>query len=84
MPVVLRLKGYKIWFYQADLNEPPHVHIGKDGKEAKYWLTPISLARTGGFKEHELSQIEKMLNNYHQHLLDTWQEEIQKREANEG
>jgi hypothetical protein len=26
MPVVLRVKGYRFWFYEADLDEPPHVH----------------------------------------------------------
>lgn len=29
MPVILRIKGYRFWFYQADLDEPPHVHVGK-------------------------------------------------------
>ena len=39
MPVVLRVNGYKFFFYEADLvNEPPHVHITKDGNEAKFWL----------------------------------------------
>jgi hypothetical protein len=32
MPVILRVNGCKFFFYQADLvNEPPHVHIVKDG-----------------------------------------------------
>ncbi|MFQ5674960.1 MAG: DUF4160 domain-containing protein [bacterium] len=38
MPVILRIKGYRFWFYQADLDEPPHVHVAKEGKEAKYWV----------------------------------------------
>ena len=33
MPVVLRIKGYRFWFYEADLNEPPPVHVGKDSAE---------------------------------------------------
>lgn len=44
MPVVLRVKGYRFWFYQADLDEPPHVHVGRENREAKYWISPISLA----------------------------------------
>ena len=37
MPVVLRVNGYKFFFYEADVvNEPPHVHITKDGNEAKF------------------------------------------------
>ena len=47
MPVVLRVRGYKFWFYEADLGEPPHVHVGKDGKEAKFWLNPVKVARAG-------------------------------------
>ena len=41
MPVVLRVNGYKFFFYEADVaNEPPHVHITKAGNEAKFWLDP--------------------------------------------
>ena len=79
MPVVLRIKGYRFWFYQADLDEPPHVHVGKAGREAKYWLTPIALARTGRFRAHELNQIERILAEYREDILEAWQKEQQKR-----
>jgi hypothetical protein len=37
MPVVLRVAGYKFFFYQADVaNEPPHVHVNKEGNEANF------------------------------------------------
>ena len=50
MPVVLRVAGYKFFFYQADVaNEPPHVHVTKEGNEAKFWLDPIKVAREGKF-----------------------------------
>lgn len=29
MPVILRVRGYRCWFYEADLDEPAHVHVGK-------------------------------------------------------
>lgn len=45
MPVVLRINGYRFGFYEADLNEPPHVHVRKAGNEAKYWINPIELSR---------------------------------------
>lgn len=81
MPVVLRLKGYKFWFYQADLDEPPHVHVGKDGTEAKYWLNPVCVANPGRFSEHELNQIEKILIKQREHVLAIWQRENAKRET---
>jgi hypothetical protein len=32
MPVVLRIRGYRFWFYAVDLDEPPHIHVGKEDK----------------------------------------------------
>ena len=46
MPVVLRVNGYKFFFYEADVaNEPPHVHVTKEGNEAKFWLDPVRVER---------------------------------------
>lgn len=80
MPVVLRVKGYRFWFYEADLDEPPHVHVGKAGNEAKYWLTPVALARARGFRRHELSEIERIIDEYRSDLLEAWEKEVKKRD----
>jgi hypothetical protein len=61
MPVVLRVRGYRFWFYEADLDEPPHVHVGKDGHEAKFWLHPIDVARKGHYRAHEIREITEIL-----------------------
>lgn len=79
MPVVLRVKGYRFWFYEVDLDEPPHVHVGKEGKEAKFWIDPITLARAGRFREHELGEIERILVENRANLLGAWRKEQQKR-----
>jgi len=78
VPVVLRIKGYRFWFYQTDLTEPPHVHVGKSGNEAKYWINPIALARVRGFQEHELNEIERILVQYRDEMLAFWQKEQKK------
>ena len=79
MPVILRIKVYRFWFYEADLDEPPHVHVGKEGKEAKYWIAQIALARAGRFREHELIEIERILAMYQEDVLNSWREEHRKR-----
>ena len=79
MPVILRIKGYRFWFYEADLDEPAHVHVGKAGKEAKFWLNPIFIARAGNFRNHELNEIERILAEWQEDLLDAWRQEQQKR-----
>jgi len=75
MPVILRIKGYKFWFYEADLAEPPHVHVGKANMEAKFWLSPVGISRSGRFKPLELRDIERIINDNKEFLLNAWQSE---------
>jgi hypothetical protein len=81
MPIVLRARGYRFWFYEADLDEPAHVHVGKEGQEAKYWLDPVRMARAGRFKPVDLREIERIVHDNLDFLLNAWKEE-QNRRAN--
>lgn len=81
MPVVLRVRGYRFWFYQADLAEPPHVHVGKADYMAKFWISPVALARAGAFRDHELSEIERILNRHQGDLMNAWRKEQEKRDS---
>jgi len=79
MPVVLRVKGYKFWFYEADLDDPPHVHVGKDSREAKFWLKPVALARAGRLTPVDLQEIKRIIDDNHGFLLRAWEKEQSKR-----
>jgi hypothetical protein len=79
MPTVLRVKGYRFWFYEADFDEPPHVHVGKEGREAKYWLDPVGVARVGRFMPVDLREIERIVNDNVGFLLRAWEQEQSKR-----
>jgi Domain of unknown function (DUF4160) len=76
MPTVLRSGQYRIYFYSHDLNEPPHVHVDRDDRSAKFWLNPVSLARNLGFKPKELRLIERLLVENETVLLAAWQEHL--------
>lgn len=79
MPTALIEQGYRFYFYMADLiNEPPHVHVDKQGNTAKYWLSPVELANSGGFKSRELRQIERLIDANLDSLLGKWFEEQRK------
>jgi hypothetical protein len=41
MPTVLRSGPYRFHFYSGDAEEPPHVHVERDEKTAKFWLAPL-------------------------------------------
>ena len=79
MPVILRIRGYRFWFYEADLDEPPHVHVGKAGAEAKFWVDPVAFARSYGFREHELNEVEALVARYRSEILEAWRKEQSKR-----
>ena len=48
MPTVLRFEADRFYFYSHEPNEPPHIHIDRDNLSAKFWLSPISLAKNMG------------------------------------
>jgi hypothetical protein len=60
MPVVLRYKGYKFFFFsnEGTPREPRHIHVRKGESIAKCCLEPeIKLADSFGFNSSELKEI---------------------------
>jgi hypothetical protein len=74
MPTVLRILGYRIGFFSADGDEPPHVHVAREERQAKFWLRPVQLAHNAGFRRHELNEIARVLEENNQTLLNAWNE----------
>ena len=76
MPTVLRTGPYRVYFYSHDLNEPPHVHVDRDDRSAKFWLNPVWLARNLGFPSKELRRIERLLEEKESLILAVWREHL--------
>ncbi len=74
MPTVLRTAGFRFYFFSNDAEEPPHVHVDRDAKSAKVWLTPVSLARSAGFTARELRQIDSIVKRNRTTLLEAWRD----------
>jgi hypothetical protein len=72
MPTVLRFEAYRFYFYSHEPNEPPHIHIDRDNLSAKFWLSPISLAKNIGFNAKELRKIESLVESNQQKFLEAW------------
>ena len=72
MPTLLRWKGYRFFFFSADKSEPAHIHIVKDGKEAKIWLNDITVAINMGFAAVELSEIIRKAREERVSFLEAW------------
>lgn len=72
MPVVLRLDGFRFYFYSHEPNEPPHVHIDRAEATAKLWLDPVALASNVGFSPRELGLLLRMTRDHQTQLLESW------------
>lgn len=72
MPTVLRVGPYRFFFYAGDREEPPHIHVERDDKLAKFWLEPLRLQRSRGFSRMELSRIRKIIGEHQAHLKGDW------------
>ena len=46
--------------------------LERDDSEAKIWLEPMRLERSGGFSATELRRIENMVAEHHEQLMDSW------------
>ena len=49
VPALLRVRGYRFYFYSLEDREPPHIHVAHAGRYATFWLEPVSLASNRGF-----------------------------------
>ena len=77
MPVVLRYKGFRYFFYsnQGDPREPVHVHVRGGGSEAKFWLHPeLRLASSTGMDAATLRELIKVTRDNFDLIIEAWHE----------
>jgi hypothetical protein len=74
VPTVLRVDGYRFFFYSNEGNEPPHIHVQKAEKYAKIWLAPIQVAESIGYTSKELQRIQNIITEHLELLRKAWHE----------
>ncbi|MHB1619295.1 MAG: DUF4160 domain-containing protein [Sulfuricella sp.] len=74
MPTILRIGPYRFFLYGSDRDEPVHIHVERDDMIAKFWISPVRLANSGGFGRVELVRIQKIVVEYQPRLLEAWHE----------
>jgi len=72
VPTVLRTGPYRFYFYSHEPNEPPHVHVDRETKSAKFWLQPVGLARNFGFSAMELGKLQSLVEEHQKALMEAW------------
>lgn len=74
MPTVLIVGPYRFFFVSLDFPEPPHIHVQRERQVAKFWLDPVSMERTGGFRGAELNKIGRLVQENESLFLEAWDE----------
>jgi hypothetical protein len=72
VPALLRIDGYRFFFFSLEDREPPHVHVAQAGRYAKFWLNPVTLASNRGFRSHELRVIRDLVLEHRNLFLEKW------------
>ncbi len=74
MPLALRVKGYRFFFFSLEGTEPPHIHVEQAERYAKFWLNPVSLVKSRGFRSGELSEMQKIVEENRGLFVEKWNE----------
>jgi hypothetical protein len=72
MPVILRVEGFKFFFFSDEGNEPPHVHVEKGDSAAKFWIKPVRLAKNFGMKASELAKVRRIIEANEKLVEEKW------------
>lgn len=77
MPVILRYKGYALFFFSGEgtPHEPMHVHVRGQGGEAKIWLEPeIKVAHSRGIPAHALRELVRLVRQQRGLFVYCWKD----------
>jgi Domain of unknown function (DUF4160) len=72
MPTVMNVSGFRFFFYSLEGAEPTHIHIERDHCAAKFWLDPVQLAGSRGFRAHELNCIRALVIEHRLAFKEAW------------
>lgn len=74
MPTVLRIDGYRFFFFSNEGNEPVHIHVESGDGYCKFWLNPASVAYSIGYNSTELNKIRKLVEEHSALIENYWYE----------
>jgi hypothetical protein len=77
MPTVLRIGGFRFFFYSDEGTplEPPHIHVRQGSREAKLWLRPgLPQAYNHGFNATELRDLRELVEANREQIEAAWNE----------
>ncbi|MEC4595117.1 MULTISPECIES: DUF4160 domain-containing protein [Nitrospirillum] len=77
MPTVFRWNGFRFYFFsnEGSPREPVHIHVERDGGEAKLWLYPeVRIADCVGFSRSAQADLVRIVEARRQEIERAWNE----------
>lgn len=75
MPTVLRVEGYRFFFFFSNEGtEPPHIHVERADGHAKFWLDPVALATAKDLKNSEVRRANLLVIQHRLDFMEKWRE----------
>ncbi|HSW07604.1 DUF4160 domain-containing protein [Aquabacterium sp.] len=77
MPVILRYRGFRFFFYsnEGSPREPVHIHVRGEGGEAKFWLRPqVRVADSDSLDARTLRELASVVEQNVDMIERAWNE----------
>ncbi|MEY2578598.1 MAG: hypothetical protein QOI49_1422 [Verrucomicrobiota bacterium] len=74
MPEVLRIGGFRFFFFSREGREPRHIHVEKAERYAKFWLEPVAVAESRGFRGAEMRELYSLIAQNREKFILAWDE----------
>ena len=74
MPTVFRIGPFRFFFYSLENGEPAHVYVESGDKTAKFWLDPVELALSQGFRSNEMTRLRALMIENRLRFQEAWDE----------
>lgn len=77
MPVVIRYKSFRFFFYSNEgiPREPLHIHVRGQGSEAKFWIKPqVRVAQSDGIDARTLRELAEVVEQNVDLIERKWNE----------
>jgi hypothetical protein len=72
MPEVLRISGFRFFFFSREGKEPRHIHVEQAERYAKFWLEPVALAESRGFRSAAVRELYSLIAPNREKFILAW------------
>jgi len=63
-----------VFLFSREGREPRHVHVEQADRYAKFWLEPIELVESRGFRGSELRELHSLIAEHREEFIIGWDE----------